>query len=64
MFSWRDGESFLLIPEGINREELWLREESGNIDRNTLVSLEISYLDNVQKFKLSRDSGVRLDDKI
>jgi len=45
MFSWRDGESFLLIPEGINREELWLREESGNIDRNTLVSLEISYLD-------------------
>jgi hypothetical protein len=33
IFSWRDGESAFLIPEGIEREESWLRSESPAIQR-------------------------------
>ena len=36
IFSWRDGESALLIPEGIEREETWLRSESPSIRRDFL----------------------------
>ena len=45
IFSWRDGESFLLIPEGLSREEDWLQGESENINRKKLQSLEINYED-------------------
>ena len=45
IFSWRDGESFLLIPDGLSREECWLKGESDNFNRRKLQSLEISYED-------------------
>jgi hypothetical protein len=39
IFSWRDGESAFLIPEGIEREENWLRSESRSIRREFLQDL-------------------------
>ena len=45
IFSWRDGESFLLIPDGSSREESLLQGESENINRKKLQSLEINYED-------------------
>ena len=45
IFSWRDGESFLLIPDGLSREEYLLQGESANINRKKLQSLEINYED-------------------
>ena len=45
IFSWRDGESFLLIPDGLSREEYLLQGESDNINRKKLQSLEINYED-------------------
>ena len=45
IFSWRDGESFLLIPDGLSREESLLQGESENINRKKLKSLEINYED-------------------
>ena len=45
IFSWRDGESFLLIPDRLSREEYLLQGESENINRNKLQSLEINYED-------------------
>ena len=45
IFSWRDGESFLLIPDGLSREEYLLQGESENINRSKLHSLEINYED-------------------
>jgi len=45
IFSWRDGESFLLIPDGLSREESLLQGESENINRKKLQSLEINYED-------------------
>jgi len=45
IFSWRDGESFLLIPDGLSREESLLQGESKNINRKKLQSLEINYED-------------------
>jgi len=45
IFLWRDGESFLLIPDGLSREESLLQGESENINRKKLKSLEINYDD-------------------
>ena len=45
IFSWRDGESFLLIPDGLSREKSLLKGESENINRKKLQSLEINYED-------------------
>jgi len=45
IFSWRDGESFLLIPDGLSREEYLLQGESAYINRKKLQSLEINYED-------------------
>ena len=45
IFSWRDGESFLLIPDGLSREESLLQGESENINRKRLQSVEIKYED-------------------
>ena len=45
IFSWRDGESFLLIPDGLSREESWLKGESDIFNRKKLQSLEIGYKD-------------------
>ena len=45
IFSWRDGESFLLIPDGLSREESLLQGESENINRKKLQFLEINYED-------------------
>jgi len=45
IFSWRDGESFLLIPDGLSRELSWLQGESDNFNRKKLQSLEIGYED-------------------
>ncbi|HNX77387.1 MAG TPA: hypothetical protein PLM07_16715 [Candidatus Rifleibacterium sp.] len=35
-FSWRDGESFLLFPNGLEREKNWLDRESKSIERSKL----------------------------
>ena len=35
-FSWRDGESPILIPDGVAREENWLREEARGVERASL----------------------------
>jgi hypothetical protein len=32
-FSWRDGESFLFVPDGIRRERAWLQGESRRVQR-------------------------------
>jgi len=45
IFSWRDGESFLLIPDGLSREESWLKGESTNFSRDQLHSIKIKYED-------------------
>jgi hypothetical protein len=45
IFLWRDGESFLFIPDGLSREESLLQGESDNIKRKKLQSLEINYED-------------------
>ena len=45
IFSWRDGESFLLIPDGLSREESWLQGESDYFNRIKLQSLKIGYED-------------------
>jgi hypothetical protein len=39
-FSWRDGESFLFVPDGIERERAWLAAESREIDRVSLAAVE------------------------
>jgi hypothetical protein len=36
VFSWRDGESVLLLPDGIVREQLWLADESVRVERRLL----------------------------
>jgi hypothetical protein len=36
IFTWRDGESCFLIPDGIERERVWLAEESSEIRREVL----------------------------
>ena len=36
VFTWRDGESAFLIPDGIEREQVWLAEESSDIRREIL----------------------------
>jgi hypothetical protein len=39
-FSWRDGESFLFLPDGIERERAWLKGESGDVERMFLSHAE------------------------
>lgn len=36
VFTWRDGESCFLIPNGIDRERVWLESEPAEIKRETL----------------------------
>jgi hypothetical protein len=38
IFTWRDGESCFLIPDGNERERVWLEQESIEIRRETLSS--------------------------
>ncbi len=38
VFTWRDGESCFLIPDGIERERTWLMGESSAIQRETLTT--------------------------
>jgi len=46
LYSWRDGESVFLMPEGIEREEFWLKSEDKGIKRNFLDDLDIEYIEN------------------
>jgi hypothetical protein len=39
-FSWRDGESFLFVPDGIERERAWLQDESPDVQRMSLAAVE------------------------
>ena len=39
-FSWRDGESFLFVPDGIERERAWLQDESRDVQRVSLAAVE------------------------
>jgi hypothetical protein len=41
-FSWRDGESFLFVPDGIRRERAWLQGESRRVQRSFLNDVEAS----------------------
>jgi hypothetical protein len=36
-FSWRDGESFFFVPDGVERERAWLRGEAPEIQRSFLA---------------------------
>ena len=36
VFTWRDGESCFLIPDGLERERAWLQGESSEVRRETL----------------------------
>jgi hypothetical protein len=38
VFTWRDGESCFLIPDGIERERAWLEQESPAVKRETLTT--------------------------
>ncbi len=46
VFSWRDGESPFLIPDGLKREGAWLKDESKKIQREQLKDLKLNYLSN------------------
>jgi hypothetical protein len=39
-FSWRDGESFLFVPDGIQRERAWLQGESRQVERSLLGDVD------------------------
>ena len=43
IFSWRDGESCFLLPDGVNREKFWLENEDKSIDRSSISDLNIEY---------------------
>jgi hypothetical protein len=47
-FSWRDGESSFLVPDGLGREQFWLENEDQDIQRNFLADLEIEYTKNTE----------------
>ena len=42
MFAWRDGESTFLLPDTIDREATWLRNESGGIERCFISDMDFS----------------------
>ena len=43
IFSWRDGESIFLIPDGLERENFWLDTESPQIKRCMLKQIDITF---------------------
>lgn len=43
VFSWRDGESIFLIPDGLKREEFWLATEQDFFERQFLSGRQLSY---------------------
>ena len=47
VYSWRDGESFLLLPDGEAREACWLEEETPRVQRTLLSTAvrEVRWLD-------------------
>ncbi len=45
IFSWRDGESPFLIPDGLSREAFWLASESKEFGRKHLRDLKLDYLE-------------------
>jgi hypothetical protein len=52
-FSWRDGESSFLIPNGNSREQAWLKAESKQVQRiflsETLPEMEFDNSDNLKE---------------
>lgn len=48
IFSWRDGESPFLVPNGLKRERFWLNKESKKIQRKHLTGLNLGYLSHEQ----------------
>lgn len=44
IFSWRDGESSFLLPDGLNREKYWLKNETSQVKRKLLNQINISYV--------------------
>ena len=49
VYSWRDGESVFLLPDGIKRENFWLSNESNNFQRLHLKDLKINCISNESK---------------
>lgn len=50
--SWRDGESWLFVPDGIERENHWLEQEDNNIKRifiSDLANNELFFNNNIIK---------------
>jgi len=43
IYFWRDGESPFLLPDGIQREDYWLSNESNSFQRIHLKDIHISY---------------------
>lgn len=48
VFFWRDGESAFLVPQGVEREEFWLANESCSIHRKHLSNYNIPSLNSLE----------------
>lgn len=49
LFSWRDGESCFLLPDGINREKIWL---SGDVSQRTFIKDILNHIEFTPNIKL------------
>jgi hypothetical protein len=43
IFSWRDGESAFLLPDGVVREAFWLKNEQGGFHRTHIADLSLQF---------------------
>ncbi|PLY03579.1 MAG: hypothetical protein C0623_00755 [Desulfuromonas sp.] len=48
LFSWRDGESAFLVPNGLARERFWLQHEDEKVTRCHLAETRIDFLENYE----------------
>ena len=46
VFTWRDGESMLFIPDGLDREACWLKNEDNNIHRKHIKVARLDFMSN------------------
>jgi len=48
VFTWRDGESTFLLPDGLARESFWLRNEMTELSRAHIADLSLVFLQSTQ----------------
>jgi hypothetical protein len=46
LFTWRDGESALIFPDGLNREAFWLKNEDTHIHRQHIKGSDLEFIPN------------------